>query len=174
MSNFYPCEFTDDNEFNKSGNQFIFQNVEQYFMYKKAKMFDERAIIPSILSETNPKTIQQLGRTIKKFDDKVWNEYKLDIMYRGLQLKFGQNKEILDKLLKTKNKTLYEANKHDRYWGIGCDVERGMNVESNSNSVLDKYGTPVVFGDNMLGILLMKLRNSFLTSNNNIQYSRYL
>lgn len=161
LSNFYPCKFTDDEEYNNSGNKIVFENMEQYFMYKKAKMFDESAIIPSILSETEPIIIQQLGRKIKKFNDKVWNEHKLDIMYRGLQLKFGQNHAILDKLLKTENKTLYEANKHDRYWGIGCNVETGMNVESNSNSVLDKYGTPVVFGDNNLGKLLMKLRDSF-------------
>jgi hypothetical protein len=160
LSNFYPCEFTDDEEINKNGKQIVFKNMEQYFMYQKAKMFDKTAI-PYILSETEPKKIQQLGRTIKDFKDEEWNKEKLDIMYRGLQLKFGQNKNILDKLLETGNKTLYEANKYDRYWGIGCDVETGIQIENNSNSVLDDNGNPIVFGDNNLGKLLMKLRDSF-------------
>jgi ribA/ribD-fused uncharacterized protein len=168
LSNFYPCEFIDDDEFNNTKQQIVFKNMEQYFMYRKAKMFD-KTMIKEILTETNPRIIQGYGKKVKNYNDEEWNKHKIDIMYRGLELKFGQNPEILDKLLKTENKRLYEANKFDRYWGIGCDVETGMNVESNSNSVLDENGTPVVFGANMLGKLLMKLRDSFLTraGNNN-------
>ena len=169
MSNFYPCEFTDDNEFNESRKQIRFQNVEQYFMYYKAKMFDTAAI-PSILKQTDPKTIQQLGRTINNFNDKVWDDHKLGIMYRGLQLKFGQNPAIRDKLLETENKTLYEANKYDRYWGIGCDVETGIRIE-NGEEIL-KNGIPIKFGANNLGELLMELRDTFRvnTSNNSQSY----
>jgi len=46
LSNFYPCEFTDNEELNNSGNQIVFKNVEQYFMYQIAKMFDKNAVIP--------------------------------------------------------------------------------------------------------------------------------
>jgi ribA/ribD-fused uncharacterized protein len=161
LSNFYPCEFTDD--------EILFKNMEQYFMYQKAKMFDETAI-PSILSETDPREIQKLGRTIKNFNDDIWNQHKLDIMYRGLQLKFGQNRDILDKLLETGNKTLYEANKYDRYWGIGCDVETGIKIENGEE--IYKNGNPIVFGDNNLGKLLMNLRDSFRVnpSNNSQSY----
>ncbi len=183
LSNFYGPNygddnftFTDENELNNLGNQIVFKNMEQYFMYQKAKMFDESAI-QSILSETNPREIQKLGQKIRNFDGKEWNEHKLKIMYRGLQLKFGQNRDILMKLLETGDKKLYEANKHDKYWGIGYDVETGMNIEnnSNSNSVLDKNNTPIVFGENHLGKLLMELRKSFKTNlSNNSQYYRGL
>jgi ribA/ribD-fused uncharacterized protein len=156
LSNFYPCKFTDD--------EILFKNMEQYFMYQKAKKFDKSAI-PHILSETEPRKIQRLGRRIQNFNDEEWNEHKLDFMYKGLQLKFGQNKEILDKLLETGNKTLYEANTYDRYWGIGCDVETGIRIE-NGEEIL-KNGKLIVFGDNNLGELLMKLRDSFRVNSSN-------
>ena len=169
LSNFYSCEFTNEEEYNNYGNQILFKNMEQYFMYQKAKMFD-KTVIPSILSEISPREIQKLGRTINNFNEEEWNQHKLDIMYRGLQLKFGQNRDILDKLLETGNKTLYEANKYDRYWGIGCDIETGIKIENNSNSVLDDNGNPIVFGENNLGKLLMRLRDSFrVNSSNNTQ-----
>jgi len=173
LSNFYPCKFTDDKEINNSGNQIVFKNMEQYFMYQKAKMFDKTAI-PYILSETDPIKIQELGRTIiNNYHDATWTEHKLHIMYRGLELKFGQNRDILDKLLQTGDKTLYEANKRDKYWGIGCDVQTGIQIENGEQ--IFKNGILIVFGANNLGKLLMKLRDSFrVNSSNNSQSYRFL
>ncbi len=129
-------------------------------------MFDKTKI-KQILTETEPKIIQGYGRQIDNFNQNEWDKHKLGIMYRGLELKFGQNPAILDKLLKTENKTLYEANKHDRYWGIGFDVENGIKKEQDRHSE--------EFGKNKLGELLMKLRDSLLINNtNNSQYYRSL
>jgi ribA/ribD-fused uncharacterized protein len=166
LSNFYPCEFIDDKELNNTKQQIVFKNMEQYFIYQKAKMFDKTKI-KQILTETEPKIIQGYGRQIDNFNQNEWDKHKLGIMYRGLELKFGQNPAILDKLLKTENKTLYEANKHDRYWGIGFDVENGIKKEQDRHSE--------EFGKNKLGELLMKLRDSLLINNtNNSQYYRSL
>jgi len=165
LSNFYPCEFTDNEELNNSGNQIVFKNMEQYFMYQKAKMFD-KDMIKQILDEIDPKKIQGYGKQVKNFSDEEWDKHKLNIMYRGLELKFGQNREILDELLETKNKNLYEANKYDRYWGIGCDDKTAIKIEKG-NVVRDKNENVITFGKNMLGELLMKLRKSFSASNNN-------
>jgi len=166
LSNFYPCEFIDDDEFNNTKQQIVFKNMEQYFMYQKAKMFDKTKI-KQILNEEKPKEIQKFGRQINNFNPDEWDKHKYDIMEKGLSLKFNQNPDIRLKLIHTGKKILYEANKHDSYWGIGFDIENGIKKE--------KDGYSEEFGKNKLGELLMKLRDSLLIKNkNNSQYYRYL
>ena len=154
LSNFYSCEFVDENEI-KNGKPIVFKNMEQYFMYKKAITFDKdnTTLIEEILKEENPKEIQKMGRKVKNFNDREWDKVKLEIMYDGLKLKFGQNPNLKKKLLETGNKILYEANKYDKYWGIGVDVEKGVEME--------KEGKSNEFGKNQLGELLMALRGEY-------------
>lgn len=79
LSNFYPCEFIDDDEFNNTNQQIVFKNMEQYFMYQKAKMFDQ-TMINKILNEEKPREIQKFGRQINNFNPDEWDKHKYDIM----------------------------------------------------------------------------------------------
>ena len=65
-----------------------------------------------------------------------WSKKKIDRMYKVLQAKF-LDEELKEKLLETGDAVLIEESKTDAFWGIG------------------KKGT----GKNMLGKLLMKIRN---------------
>jgi ribA/ribD-fused uncharacterized protein len=159
LSNFYTCSFEDENEL-INGNPIRFKNMEQYFMYKKAKKFDPEnsTLIQAILQQEIPKEIQKLGRSVKKFNEEEWNKVRLKIMYDGLKLKFGQNPELKQKLLKTGNKILYEANEYDDFWGISKNVKEGIKME--------KEGKSYEFGKNKLGELLMALRGEFAREQN--------
>jgi ribA/ribD-fused uncharacterized protein len=165
LSNFYICSFEDKNEL-MNGNPIQFKNMEQYFIYKKAKKFDPEnsTLIKAILQQVTPKEIQKLGRSVKKFNEEEWNKVKLEIMYDGLKLKFGQNPELKQKLLETGNKILYEANKYDDFWGIGKTVEEGIKME--------KEGESELFGKNQLGELLMALRGKFAREKMNENYNK--
>ena len=66
FSNWYPSEFTVDGiEFNCG---------EQYMMYQKAVVFLDMETAEKILKEPVPRKQKQLGRAVKNFNPKTWNE----------------------------------------------------------------------------------------------------
>lgn len=142
MSNFYKVLFE-----NKYGVKF--NCSEQYFMYNKCILFDpdNDKLIDNILSETSPTKIKRYGRQVKHFDENIWREKRYNIMLRGLRYKFSQNTEILNKLSNTGDKTLYEASKFDKIWGIGYDAASAQRVNKSS------------YGENLLGRALMQIRD---------------
>jgi ribA/ribD-fused uncharacterized protein len=145
MSNFYKSKFIDN-----QGNKFCCS--EQYLMYWKAKTFEpENAeLLKLILKSTNANKIKALGRSVQNYNDEVWSQIRLKIMINGLRLKFTQNITILGLLLSTDNKTLYEASKHDKIWGIGYYAEQAVLTNSNK------------FGSNLLGNALMTIRKELM------------
>jgi ribA/ribD-fused uncharacterized protein len=151
LSNFYKTNFVDE-----LGNKFSCS--EQYLMYWKAKTFEPEnsQMLQSILRETNPNKIKALGRLVKNYNDATWSQIRFDVMVRGLRLKFRQNPTILGLLLSTGNKTIYEASKNDKIWGIGFYADQAINVDPKS------YGT------NLLGQALMAVRQEFSIRNEQI------
>lgn len=148
FSNFYPANF----KLKLNNNEFEFTSTEQFFMWYKAKKFGDEIIANEILNlGYNPKAAKRLGRKVKKYDEKVWDEVREKVMYTGLKLKFTQNDELLNYLLKTNEKVLVEASPWDKIWGCG----KGLN---------ESYSNPTTWtGDNKLGFLLMKLRDELNT-----------
>ena len=145
MSNFYKTKFNDSNNISYSCS-------EQYFMYKKCLLFDStnQLLIDKILKENNPVKIKQYGRKVGNFDENIWNEKRYNIMVEGLKLKFSYNQDIKNKLIQTGNKTLYEASKRDKIWGIGFNSTEAIFIDKN------KYGS------NLLGKALMQVRQEFI------------
>ena len=138
FSNWYKCDFTiDDIKFNY---------VEQAMMYYKAKLFKDDKIVDEILLSNNPKEQKSLGRKVKNFDNVIWEKERNNIVYKCLEAKFTQNKDLLEMLLKTHHKTLVKASPYDTIWGIGLD----------SNDVKAKNRN-TWRGLNLLGELLTKL-----------------
>lgn len=140
MSNFYQCKFVHDNQ--------TFNCSEQYFMYKKALTFDpnNEILLTSILNSSDPKEIKSFGRQVKNFDEKTWDQVKFKIMTEGILLKFTQNEDIRQELIKTEDKKLYEASKYDKIWGIGYNPQQAARID------------PSKFGKNLLGESLMLVR----------------
>lgn len=101
FSQWHPCNFVIDG--------IMYNCAEQYMMAEKARLFKDETILQSILSTSDPKEQKSLGRLIKNFDPKVWDNVCREIVKRGNIAKFTQNSELLVQLLKTKNTLLAEA-----------------------------------------------------------------
>ena len=141
MSNFYEISFTD--------NENITYNCsEQYFMYQKCKTFnnDDKRLLNNILITTSPGRIKALGRSIKNYDETIWNSIRYEVMLKGLHYKFSQNEDIKMQLLNTDKKILYEASPYDNIWGIGYNAKYAIITN------------PEKYGKNLLGNALMELR----------------
>jgi len=139
FSNWYPSKFT--------WNGIEFTRGEQYMMYRKATLFGSTDIAAKIMATDDPKTQKDLGRLVKNYDDKVWLEYRFDIMVEGLFEKFDQIPKLKQALLDTGDTILAEASPYDLVWGIGY---LATDAEAQDQS---KWR-----GQNLLGKVLMKVR----------------
>ena len=89
----------------------------------------------------NPMKAAEMGRNRDLPLRADWEQVKDDIMRKAVLAKFTQNEEIRDILLSTGKETLIEKTSGDYYWGCG------------------KGGS----GKNMLGIILMEVREELLS-----------
>lgn len=116
-------------------------------MYQKALLFNDMEIAGQILNTTNVGKIKALGRTVKNYEDIIWNGMRQIIVYKGLFEKFQQNIELKEKLLETQDNILVECAVQDRIWGIGLSMKDERRFE------LEKWQ-----GQNLLGFSLMMVR----------------
>lgn len=117
-------------------------------MYQKAILFVDKEIATKIALEPEPSKQKALGRKVKGFDIKTWNEKREKIVEDGNWWKFTQAKEgdLRDLLLKTGDRLLVEASPYDRIWGVGYSAAK---AEANRGN----------WGENLLGKALMKVRD---------------
>jgi len=97
----------------------VFSNAEQYMMYHKAKLFGDTEIMEKILKATDPKTIKNLGRKVKNFNETMWQRNRKTIVLNGNYLKFSQNPHLRQALIDTAPTRMVEASPYDKIWGIG-------------------------------------------------------
>ena len=126
---------------------------EQYMMYKKAKLFSDHEMAKQILKEKDPSIHQRLGRQIKGFIPKKWDNHKIGIVWYANYLKFTQHEDLKERLLATENRILAEASPYDLIWGIG--------FSANDEMALDEKNWK---GQNLLGKVLMSVRASLKIS----------
>lgn len=118
---------------------------EQAFMLEKALLFDESMVKP-ILATTNPMAIKKLGRKVKNFDNKKWDEVRYNIMVGILCAKFSVE-PLKSELLGTGDEYIVEASPSDKIWGAGLALgDPRLNYP--------KYYP----GKNLLGQTLMDVR----------------
>jgi ribA/ribD-fused uncharacterized protein len=82
-----------------------------------------------------------LGRKTDFPKREDWHDVRDDVMFKIVFAKFQQNQEIKNILLSTGNCRLVEHTKNDNYWADGGDGS----------------------GKNMLGVILMKVRDALMT-----------
>ena len=83
-------------------------------MYHKAILFKDTEIAEAIMKATTPKKQQALGKQVKNFDGKVWNQNKEKIVEEGNWKKFTnpiEDKELWKRLVKTGGRELVEVNR---------------------------------------------------------------
>lgn len=143
LSNWYPAPF--------KYKDIEFKNTEQFMMYCKAKLFNDHEIAQKILQASSPKEHKALGRQVRNFDDKLWNENCERYVRIGCLEKFRQNPELAVFLFNTGNTELVEASPFDRIWGVG--------LSSSDPRILDKKQWR---GQNKLGKILTQVREVLL------------
>ena len=136
LSNFYNCPVFYD------GLQF--SNSEAAFHSQKTLDLEDR----KRFTQYNAGKSKREGRRVDLRPD--WEEVKDQIMYEICKAKFTQNKDLMKKLIETYPLDLLEGTTgwHDNYWG-SCECEKCKNVP----------------GKNKLGVILMKIREELMCSN---------
>lgn len=141
LSNWYLSDFSVDG--------ILYSSMEQYMMYQKALLFQDIEIAKQILNTSNVGKIKTLGRSVKNYEDIIWNGMRQIIVYQGLLQKFQQNAELKEKLLATQEHLLAECAVQDKIWGIGLSMKDERRLH------LDKWQ-----GQNLLGFSLMRVRSA--------------
>ena len=132
LSNFEQSPFTVDGV--------TFPTVEHWF--QAFKTLDPQEFRSIVAAET-PGKAKRMGRHVTLRPD--WEEVKVDVMREGLRKKFAIP-EFRVKLLATGDEELMEGNTwHDNTWG-NCVCAKCQNIP----------------GRNMLGMLLMELRQEII------------
>jgi ribA/ribD-fused uncharacterized protein len=140
MSQWEPSPFTHEG--------ITYATAEMWMMIQKAKLFKDDEIASQMAATTDPKIHKALGRKVRGYDGKIWDQQKLRIVEEGNWWKFtsGERAEELKVLLlATGEKELVEASPFDRIWGVGFGEK---NADENRKR----------WGQNLLGIALMNVR----------------
>lgn len=125
-----------------------FHCSEQEFMYRKACLFDDYNIANRIMQQRDPANCKMLGRQVKGFNQKVWDEVCYDVMYNACRNKFTYSKKAYEALMSYPGKIFVEASPEDRIWGIGlAEYDRRALDESKWR------------GKNLLGKVLTQIRD---------------
>ncbi|EBS4516769.1 DUF1768 domain-containing protein [Salmonella enterica subsp. enterica serovar Braenderup] len=146
MSNWHKSEFV--------LNGIKFNCAEQYMMYSKAMVFGDTYHAQKILETTSQSKQKGYGRQVRNYDDDVWNEVRMDIVYEANMAKFKQNPHLLEQLLSTGDLHLVEASPYDQIWGIGMDED---DPDATNPEEWD--------GLNLLGEVLMVVREHLRKNN---------
>jgi len=142
FSNWYKANFEADGQ--------KYTCTEQHMMYHKAMLFGDEEIANAIMRTNNPREQKALGRKVKRFDPKVWDEKCLNIVTEGNIQKFGQNPELKKKMMETVGKIICEASPKDAIWGCGHSEDDHLCWNESTWR-----------GKNYLGICLMRVRDHF-------------
>ncbi|MEO3829484.1 NADAR family protein [Actinomadura sp. B10D3] len=141
LSQWWPSPFTVDGT--------TYATAEHYMMAGKARLFGDEETAAAIIAASHPRRAKDLGRRVRDFDEKTWQDHRVAIVTKGSEAKFAQNEELRDYLLGTRDRILVEASPLDRVWGIGlaADDPRAEDVSSWQ-------------GQNLLGFALMTARTA--------------
>jgi ribA/ribD-fused uncharacterized protein len=140
FSQFWRCRFEVNGQ--------AYSSAEQFMMAEKARTFGDGETREKILCTHEPPECKALGRKVRPFDSKVWDETRIDVVVRGNVAKFGQERALRDYLLSTGDDILVEASPRDTIWGIGLgrDSERAQDPRTWR-------------GRNLLGFALVRVRS---------------
>lgn len=124
-----------------------FSSMEQYMMYNKAILFEDKAAAERILKTDDCAEIKRIGREVTGYKDSIWADKRYNIVRTGVLEKFNQNSDLMNMLLNTGDSVLAEAAVHDKIWGIGLSMTDKRSYD------IDKWK-----GQNLLGKCLMDAR----------------
>ena len=130
-----------------------FVTAEQWMMFAKARLFGDEERAAAILATDDPAIQKRLGMLVHPFEQDLWDEWKLDIVYRGNLAKFRANAGAARQLARTGDAMLVEANVRDWIWGVGLAVDDPRLHDPDNWR-----------GTNFLGRILTLVRSDLATS----------
>jgi ribA/ribD-fused uncharacterized protein len=126
----------------------VYNSVEHYLMFEKARLFDpDGEAIKEMSNDKTPAQMIELGRQVKNFDPEVWDSVSREAMYEGLLIKYTQHKDLRTKLEDTRFSVLAAASPLDQKWGIGVAIDAPEALQP------EKWT-----GKNWLGLILTAVR----------------
>jgi ribA/ribD-fused uncharacterized protein len=122
-------------DFEKYVNNKTFSSREKWMMVMKALLFAKdlyrthnlQILEKEILPLDDPNKIRSLGRTIKGFEDKLWENWRYKFVVNGNYLQFSQDKEMQKILLDTGDREMY------RLFRKNC--RQGRTIQMGTQSV---------------------------------------
>jgi ribA/ribD-fused uncharacterized protein len=133
-------------------------------VYHKALVFEPSKAL-EIAHASSPAEAQRLGRELKNFNKKKWDEVNDGIVERANYLKFSQNRDgkALETVIKTKSKELVEASPKDRIWGLGYGRENAWEHREDWGTNRYVYqGDWGLDAHDRMGKALMRARDQIL------------
>lgn len=125
-----------------------YRTAEHWMMAEKARLFHDVGAERAAIDAANPALAKAAGRTVRGFEDPVWERERFEVVVRGSVHKFSSTPELRTYLMNTGERVLVEASPRDRVWGIGLGA-RNENAEKPSSWR----------GLNLLGFALMEARS---------------
>jgi len=135
-------------------NGIRYPSAEHFMMAEKARLFKDKDALQRILNSKSPAAAKKIGREVKFFNQKIWEENRVKIVIEGNFNKFKQNPTLKEFIVKTRNRILVEASPVDKIWGIGLDKNDAFA------SIPIKWQ-----GLNLLGFALMEVRSKLIAEN---------
>lgn len=134
----------------RGGPEHDFCCCEQYQMAGKAHLMDDQKMVERILKieapggndnffglwgkpelasqgrlahgfREIPDKVKKMGREIKPWDQKLWDENDMKIVFVGNFHKFTQNETLMQWLLDLGERIIVEGASYDQRWGVGLD-----------------------------------------------------
>lgn len=91
-NNTFLASWKTDHSFEEDGQ--IFNSVQQYTEYKKAKLFKNEMNAAKIMASEEPIDQKHFGYMVNGFHKATWDEVKDDIRRQGHKLRFEQNDDL--------------------------------------------------------------------------------
>ncbi|TRX87938.1 hypothetical protein FHL15_011170 [Xylaria flabelliformis] len=136
----------------KDDEHIYFKTAAHYIMYRKCRLFPgNKELSRQVLDHTVKRAIEWGRKRIENFDEFKWKRNRMAILSDSMIRKFTSSNWDRYKLalLATGNKTIVAAIEGDKVWGIGVSEK-----EARKHMDGRRY-----WGDNLLGISLMLLRD---------------
>lgn len=126
--------------------------AEQYMMQQKALLFGDDDAARRIMRTSNRSGMKDIGRRVRNFSDRIWDENKLRIVYEANMYKFTQDSDCRQALLSHgANAVFVECRRADRIWGCGLCM--------HDERIDDPAKWP---GKNLLGFILTQVRDQLI------------
>uniref|UniRef100_A0A915MZA6 NADAR domain-containing protein n=2 Tax=Meloidogyne incognita group TaxID=654580 RepID=A0A915MZA6_MELJA len=125
--------------------------AEQYYMFYKAKVFNDRKAMSDIMRTRDPKFMKRIGSQVVGFDQSKWFKISIQVMAIATYYKYSLNRDLRLQLFETSGAEIIEVNPTDKRWGIGLPMDDWRIRDKNEWK-----------GTNILGRMLTMCRDKLL------------